>query len=98
MAAKELTQEGVKQVMTVECCVGVIYNSKGELLISQRHSDDSFGDAWEYPGGSREIGESREACVLREVLEEVGCVIKIDKFVMSLYQPYPNKNLDLHFL
>ena len=48
----------------------------GKILICQRRHDDSFGGLWEFPGGKRELRESWEACVQREVLEEVGVTLR----------------------
>ena len=56
---------------TIHAAVAVIERD-GQLLICQRHHHDSFGGLWEFPGGKRETGETWEACVAREVLEEVG--------------------------
>ena len=56
---------------TIHAAVAVIERN-GQILICQRHHHDSFGGLWEFPGGKREAGETWEACVQREVLEEVG--------------------------
>ena len=34
---------------------------------------------WEFPGGKMEPGESTEACILREILEELNISILITK-------------------
>jgi 8-oxo-dGTP diphosphatase len=34
---------------------------------------------WEFPGGKMEAGETEEACVVREVLEELNLHIRVDK-------------------
>ena len=48
---------------------------RGRLLICRRREDDSFGGCWEFPGGTREPGESWEACLRRELQEELGVVV-----------------------
>ena len=53
-----------------------IIEHNGQILICQRHQRDSFGGLWEFPGGKREAGESWEACVRREIHEEVGVTIR----------------------
>ncbi|GKX29482.1 NUDIX hydrolase [Vallitalea longa] len=47
-------------------------NSKGEILITQRHQEKTFGLLWECTGGSVICGESSKVGALRELSEEVG--------------------------
>ena len=38
-----------------------LIEENGRFLVAQRKYDDRFGGLWEFPGGSRESGESLEA-------------------------------------
>ncbi len=49
----------------------VLRNDQGEVLFHRR-SDLGI---WDLPGGSAEVGESAEACVVREVYEETGLTV-----------------------
>ena len=49
----------------------LLRNEQGEILFHRR-SDLGI---WDLPGGGAELGESAEACVLREVQEETGLEI-----------------------
>lgn len=56
-----------------------IIRKDGRLLIAQRNLNDSFGGYWEFPGGKREADETIEACLVREVYEELGVRIRPER-------------------
>ena len=43
-----------------------------ELLSARRTEPPVVAGKWEFPGGKIETGETQEACVLREIKEELG--------------------------
>jgi len=53
-----------------------VIRRRGRFLICQRHPGGFFGGYWEFPGGKREPGESWEACVRREIQEELGVPVR----------------------
>lgn len=68
------SQEGVK----VRVGVGVLLLQKGRpghVLISRRKGSHGSGKH-QLPGGHLELGESWEACAIREVEEETGIKLK----------------------
>ena len=69
--------------------VGVILDKEGRILLTQRH-DPKFPDAhlkWDLPGGRHESGETLEETLIREVLEETGYKVKIERMI-----PYHAEN------
>ena len=48
-------------------------------------------DKWEVPGGRKHAGESDEDALAREVLEEAGIQIKIDRFVADWQHSLPER-------
>jgi 8-oxo-dGTP diphosphatase len=51
------------------------------VLIARRRLDSSSEPGkWEFPGGKVEFGEHPEACLVREIKEELNLEIAVDKF------------------
>ena len=70
---------------------------EGKLLITQRHADAHLGGLWEFPGGKREPNETFEACLTRELREELGIEVAVGHLVESLTHAYPEKTVHLRF-
>lgn len=47
----------------------------GRVLICQRPQGKALAGLWEFPGGKVEPGETPEACLIRELEEELGIVV-----------------------
>ncbi|NJR64212.1 MAG: A/G-specific adenine glycosylase [Leptolyngbyaceae cyanobacterium CRU_2_3] len=57
--------------------VAVIWNNQGLILIDRRRQEGLLGGLWEFPGGKIEPGETVEACIKREIQEELGIEIAV---------------------
>ena len=53
-------------------------------------------DYYHLPGGHVELSETSEHAVCREIQEETGLAITLDKLVVVQEQFYQKKNLDNH--
>ena len=81
---------------TLEVGCAIIHKN-GELLIAQRHLEDSFGGLWEFPGGKREPDETIEECLVREALEELGIRIHPQRFLCNRVHGTPERKISLFF-
>ena len=57
--------------------VAVIWNEQGKILIDKRRQNGLMGGLWEFPGGKIEPGETVEACIKREIQEELGIEVRV---------------------
>jgi A/G-specific adenine glycosylase len=75
--------------------VGVIWKGN-QILIARRFDDDMLGGLWEFPGGKRERGESIEACVKREIKEELGISVRVQDKLATVQHAYSHFTITLH--
>lgn len=80
----------------IEVAAGLVFRS-GKLLITQRYPDAHLGGLWEFPGGKRHADETFEACLQRELLEELGIEVAVHELVESIEHTYPEKTVLLKF-
>jgi len=52
-----------------------LVDADGRVLICQRPEGKQLAGLWEFPGGKVEAGESPEACLIRELQEELGITV-----------------------
>ena len=52
---------------------------------------------WEFPGGKQEAGETLEACLMREIREELGIGVHVSEHLMTEAHEYTTMRVTLHF-
>jgi mutator protein MutT len=80
----------------IDVAAGLVFRN-GRLLITQRKPETHCGGLWEFPGGKREPGETFEACLARELREELDIEVRVCEEFDSLVHHYPEKTVSLHF-
>ena len=79
---------------TIEVVAAIIHRN-GAYFATQRGYGE-FEGMWEFPGGKIEPGESRESALKREIQEELGIDITINKFLCTTEYDYPLFHLTMH--
>lgn len=80
----------------LDIAVGVIVRDGGEVFIQRRPEHKMLGGLWEFPGGKVEPGESPEAAAHREVREELGVEVSVDRKVTTVRHEYTHLRVTLH--
>jgi 8-oxo-dGTP diphosphatase len=69
----------------------------GAYLVTRRPAGVHLEGLWEFPGGKCDVGESLEACLVREIREELGCDVAVGSEVLTTTHAYPERHVELHF-
>jgi 8-oxo-dGTP diphosphatase len=80
----------------IEVAAGIIRRD-GHILIARRPADSHLGGLWEFPGGTREPGETLEECLVREIREELDFTVRVERHALAVTQSYPDRDVHLHF-
>jgi len=76
--------------------VAVIWNDRGQILIDRRRQEGLLGGLWEFPGGKVEAGETIEACIQREIREELGIEIAVGDRLIVVDHAYSHFRVTLN--
>ena len=74
--------------------VAAIIEHEGRILATQRSYGD-FAGGWEFPGGKVEPGETPEQAVAREIREELGAAIAVERLVCTAEHDYETFHLSM---
>jgi 8-oxo-dGTP pyrophosphatase MutT (NUDIX family) len=55
----------------------------GHILLVRQYLSEGDYTWWNIPGGGREAGESEEQCVIREIGEETGLEIRVERLLID---------------
>jgi len=72
--------------MTEVTCAIII--REGKVLVTQRSESMPHALKWEFPGGKIKEGESVEEAITREILEELGILVEVERLLPSVSHSY----------
>jgi mutator protein MutT len=82
--------------MVIVVCAAVI-RRRNKVLVTQRKRDQTHPLRWEFPGGQLDRGESEEACIRREIKEELGIRLSSAVYCCTLKYRVSGKIFIIHY-
>jgi 8-oxo-dGTP diphosphatase len=72
------------------------------FLLTRRLKGTHLEGLWEFPGGKCEPGEALDACLRREIVEELGVQAQVKQLLLSTQHTYrepgrETRHIELHF-
>jgi 8-oxo-dGTP diphosphatase len=77
--------------------LAAVIEKDGTFLMTRRLKGTHLEGKWEFPGGKCEPGETHEACLSRELDEELGVRSEIGEEIFTVEHAYPERTVRLHF-
>jgi 8-oxo-dGTP diphosphatase len=79
----------------VRVVAAVLRDAGGRVLIAQRGAGKHMAGWWEFPGGKIAPGETSEAALARELLEELGIALLRCHPLLQLRHDYADRVVEL---
>ena len=79
-------------LIEVSCAV---IKDEESVLATQRSELMPHPLKWEFPGGKLKTGETPEACIIREIWEELGVEISVIQLLPSVRHSYSDSTIKL---
>ena len=67
----------------------------GQVLLAKRPEGKPLAGKWEFPGGKLEAEESIEDCLIREIQEELSCLVQINSVLSPSTHRYESIAIEL---
>ena len=77
--------------------LAAVIERDGRFLMTRRLEGTHLAGKWEFPGGKCEPGEAHDACLARELDEELGVGCEVGEEIFTVEHAYPERTVRLHF-
>jgi mutator protein MutT len=87
---------GDRRLTTVVVTAAVV-EMHGRFLVTRRPKGVHLEGFWEFPGGKCDPGEGLQACLARELREELDVASQIGDEILTTSHDYADRIVKLHF-
>jgi 8-oxo-dGTP diphosphatase len=74
-----------------------VIEREDRFLVTRRLRGTHLEGFWEFPGGKCAEGEGLDACLRREIREELDTTIDVGEEIYTVTHAYPERVVELHF-
>ena len=92
VSPKPQSEDGGSIVVTA-----AIIERDGRFLMTRRLKGVHLEGYWEFPGGKCDRGEALDACLIRELREELAVEAIVGDRILTTSHDYPDRRVELHF-
>lgn len=78
----------------IDVSCGLIFDGQ-KVFVCRRKPEKAMGGYWEFPGGKVEASETGEACLVRELREELAMEVKVGQEFMANEHHYDHLKIRL---
>ena len=77
--------------------IAAVIERDGRFLVTRRLDHAHLAGLWEFPGGKCEALETHDACLRRELMEELGVAATVGDEIIVTEHAYADRTVRLHF-
>jgi 8-oxo-dGTP diphosphatase len=77
--------------------VAAVIEHNDRFLLTRRQDGVHLAGHWEFPGGKVDDGESHDAALRREIVEELDTDVVVHELVLETTHAYPDRAISLFF-
>ena len=94
-------EEGLRlaaaRLVTTIVVTAAVVERDGRFLVTRRQQGVHLEGLWEFPGGKCDAGEALDACLVRELREELDVDASVGAEVLATTHAYADRTVELHF-
>ena len=76
--------------------VAAVIEKDNKVFCCQKGNKGECVYKWEFPGGKIEPGETHKQALIREIKEELDCLIKVNNYLTTINHQYNTFHLTMH--
>ena len=85
----------MKTIRVVAAVIKALNKDGEQIIFATQRGYGEFKDGWEFPGGKIEPGETPQAAIKREIMEELDTEIAVGSLIDTIEYDYPEFHLSM---